>query len=141
MIERTFAMIKPDAVKNRISGKIITIIEDNGFDILRLVKGQLTKEMAELFYDVHQGKPFFNDLVSFVTSGPVVIMALEKENAITDWRNLMGATDPKKAAPGTIRNMFCTDISENAVHGSDSPETAMRELALFFAAPEEQQPE
>lgn len=139
MIERTFAMIKPDAVKNKISGKIISMIEENGFEILRLVKGQLTKEMAELFYDIHHGKPFFNDLVSFIISGPVIIMALEKENAISDWRNLMGATDPKKAAPGTIRNMFCTDISANAVHGSDAPETALRELALFFAAPEEEQ--
>lgn len=134
-IEQTFAIIKPDAVKAGYSGKIIDIIENKGFDILRLQKGQLTPDLAEIFYDVHKGKPFFNELVQFIASGPIIIMALQKENAIADWRKLMGATDPLKAEEGTIRKKFGSSIGNNAVHGSDSSETAMRELALFFAEP------
>jgi nucleoside-diphosphate kinase len=132
MLERTFAMIKPDAVEAKVCGKIISMIEDHGFDILRLQKVQLTKEKAERFYAVHNMRPFFGELVAFVTSGPVIIMALEKENAIPSWRKLMGATDSKQAAPGTVRALYGTDIGKNATHGSDSADTACEELALFF---------
>lgn len=141
MIQQTFAMIKPDAVKAKNTGKIIDLIEKNGFDILILQKGQLTEEMGETFYEVHNQKPFFKELVEFVTSGPVVIMALEKENAIADWRKLMGATDPKKADEGTIRKLFGASIGENAVHGSDSEETALQELGLFFGDQDEEEHE
>lgn len=136
MIEHTFAMIKPDAVSAKQAGKIIDMIEQNGFTILRLVKGQLSKDMAQLFYDIHKERPFFNELVDFVISGPVIIMVLEKENAIKGWRDLMGATDPLKADAGTVRNMFGTSIGKNVVHGSDAPETAARELMLFFGGNE-----
>src|SRR5579872_2242804 len=139
MLEQTFAIIKPDAVKAGHTGKIIDLIEQNGFEILRMQKGQLTKEMGEIFYDVHKERPFFGELVSFIASGPVVVLALQKENAIADWRKLMGATNPKDAAPGTIRKLFGTSIGNNAVHGSDALETAMRELSLFFAAPAPEQ--
>lgn len=135
MKELTFAMIKPDAVRAKNSGKIIELIEQNGFDILRMQKGQLTKEMAEEFYNVHKSRPFFGELVEFVTSGPVIVMALEKENAVKDWRDLMGSTDPLQAAPGTMRKLFGTNIGSNAVHGSDANETAMVELGLFFGPP------
>lgn len=134
-IEQTFAIIKPDAVKAGNSGKIIDMIEHKGFEILRLQKGQLSPELAELFYDVHKGKPFFNELVQFISSGPIIIMALQKDNAIAEWRKLMGATDPLKADEGTVRKKFGASIGNNAVHGSDSSDTAMRELALFFAEP------
>ncbi len=140
-IEQTFALIKPDAIKAGVSGKIIDMIERNGFEILRLQKGQLNAELAELFYDVHKDKPFFNELVEFISSGPIVIMALQKENAVADWRKLMGATNPAEADEGTIRKEFGTSIGQNVVHGSDASETAQRELALFFAepAPKQQQ--
>lgn len=128
----TFAMIKPDAVKAKLTGKIIDIIEHNGFTIFCLQKGSLDEEVARDFYDVHSKKPFFNQLIEFITSGSVVVMALMKENAIADWRKLMGATDPAKAEPGTIRKLFGTSIDQNAVHGSDSEETAYEELLLFF---------
>jgi len=130
--ERTFAMIKPDAIRTHCIGKIISMIEDNGFDIIRLQKIQLTKEKAERFYAVHSYRPFFGELVAHVTSGPVIIMALEKENAVAAWRKLMGATDPAQAAPGTVRALYGTNIGQNATHGSDSPETACEELGLFF---------
>lgn len=136
MIEHTFAMIKPDAVSAKQAGKIIDMIEQNGFTILRLVKGQLSKDMAQLFYDIHKERPFYNELVDFVISGPVIIMVLEKENAIKGWRDLMGATDPLKADEGTVRKMFGTSIGKNVVHGSDAPETAARELMLFFGGNE-----
>lgn len=135
-IEQTFAIIKPDAVKAKQSGKIISVIEEHGFEILRLQKGQLSKELAKRFYDVHKEKPFFYELVDFISSGPVIIMVLQKEQAIDAWRQLMGATDPAKAAEGTIRKSFGTSIGHNAVHGSDSAETARKELALFFAVAE-----
>jgi nucleoside-diphosphate kinase len=131
-MEYTFAMIKPDAVRAKNSGKIIDLIEAKGFDITRMHKVQLTQEAAKAFYDVHHEKPFFQELVTFITSGPVIIMALAKDHAIKDWRDLMGATDSKKAAHGTIRSLFGTDISHNAVHGSDSADTAQLELSLFF---------
>lgn len=132
MVEQTFAMIKPDAIQAKQSGKVIDVIEQNSFEILRLQKGQLSKEMAEIFYEVHKDKPFFNELVEHVCSGPVVVMALQKENAIANWRKLMGTTDPAQAEDGTIRKLFGTSISHNVVHGSDSKETAMQELMLFF---------
>jgi nucleoside-diphosphate kinase len=132
MSEKTFAMIKPDAVKAGNTGAIIEIIERNGFNIVRMEKMQLTKEKAQTFYAVHKERPFFGELVEFVTSGPVVVMALERENAIQAWRDLMGATDPKKAHVGTLRKMFGTSIGSNATHGSDAAETAQQELSLFF---------
>jgi len=132
MKEITFAMIKPDAIHGKNVGKIIDIIENHSFDIVRMKKIRLTKEQAESFYDIHQDKPFFEELISFITSGPVVVMALSKEHAITEWRNLMGDTDSQKAEPGTIRNKFGTDIGENAVHGSDATDTAQKELSFFF---------
>lgn len=132
MIERTFAMIKPDAVAAKNSGKIIDMIEQNGFTILGMRKLTIDKKKAEEFYAVHKERPFFGELVSFVTSGPVLIMALERDNAVKAWRDLMGATDSRKADKGTIRNLFGTDIGKNAAHGSDSVENAKIELKLFF---------
>lgn len=132
MMQKTFAMIKPDAITAKNAGKIIDMIEKNGFTIVRMEKVQLTKDKAAEFYAVHKERPFFKELVDFVTSGPVIIMALEKENGIAAWRDLMGATDPLKAAEGTIRKIFGKNIGNNATHGSDAPETAQVELALFF---------
>jgi nucleoside-diphosphate kinase len=132
MQERTFAIIKPDAVRAMRTGSIISIIEEAGFNILRLEKTTISKEKAREFYAVHKDRPFFGELVDFISSGPVVIMALEKDNAIKVWRDLMGATDPAKAAEGTIRKKFGTSIGNNVVHGSDAPETAKMELNLFF---------
>jgi len=131
-MEQTLAIIKPDAVAAGYSGTIINMIEKSGFSIDRMEKGLLKKEPAENFYAVHKDKPFFNELIEFITSGPIIVMALRKENAINDWRNLMGHTDPQKADEGTIRKLFGANIGKNAVHGSDSPETAGHELSLFF---------
>jgi nucleoside-diphosphate kinase len=128
----TFAMIKPDAVAAKHCGKIIDIIEHKGFEIMRLQKVVISTELAQVFYDVHKERPFFAELVTFVTSAPVIIMALYKENAVAEWRELIGATDPAKAADGTIRQLFGTNVGNNAVHGSDSAETALEELDLFF---------
>lgn len=132
MIERTLAIIKPDAVKSKHIGDIISRIEQEGFNILEMKKTNITKPQAAKFYAVHQGKPFFAELVEFMTSGPVVVMAIEKENAIKAWRDLMGATDPEKAAPGTLRKLYGKNVGSNATHGSDAPETAKVELGLFF---------
>jgi len=132
MKEITFAMIKPDAVQAKNSGKIIDLIEQHGFEIMRIYKVWLTKQRAQIFYAVHKDRPFFQELVTFVTSKPVIVMALEKENAIKDWRELMGFTDPAQAEENTIRKLFGTTISSNAVHGSDSSQTAKQELELFF---------
>src|ERR1700722_3516283 len=134
MNEMTFAMIKPDAVQAKISGKIIDMIEQHNFEIVRMEKVQLDISEAEAFYDVHSKRPFFGELTEFVSSGPVIIMALEKDNAIQAWRDLMGATDSKKAAPGTVREKFGskTNIMLNVTHGSDSAETAEEELMFFF---------
>lgn len=132
MMQYTFAMIKPDAVAAKNSGKIIDMIEHHGFEIVRMEKVVIHADMAREFYSVHKERPFFGELVEFVASGPVIIMALEKENAIADWRKLMGATDPQKAEEGTIRKKYATSIGNNAVHGSDAPETAAQELKLFF---------
>lgn len=128
----TFAMIKPDAVAAKHSGKIIDIVEHNGFEIIRLQKVIISQELAQEFYAEHKEKPFFGELVEFVTSGPVIIMGLHKENAIPAWRELIGATDPVKAAEGTIRKDFGTNVGNNAVHGSADSESAVRELELFF---------
>lgn len=131
-MERTFAIIKPDAVKDGLTGDIIKIIELNKFTIVAMEKVNLSEAKAQEFYAVHKERPFFGELVSYMTSGPVVIMALEKENAIQEWRDLMGATNPAQAAPGTLRRMFGKSIGSNATHGSDSPVTAASELKLFF---------
>jgi nucleoside-diphosphate kinase len=132
-MERTFAIIKPDAVRKRHTGPIIKRIEDAGFVIRAMRKVWLSKAQAEGFYAVHRERPFFASLTDFMSSGPVYVMALEAEGAITKWRDLMGATDPAKAAPGTLRAEFGGSIGENATHGSDAPETAAFELGYFFA--------
>jgi len=135
MVERTLAIIKPDAVKAKNAGAIIDMIEKNGFSIIRMEKMQLNKDKTAGFYAVHAEKPFFSELVDYVTSGPVVVLVLERDNAIQAWRDLMGCTDSTKAAPGTIRNLFGTNKSINAVHGSDAPETAQQEINYFFPEP------
>lgn len=132
MYQHTLAIIKPDAVKAKNTGKIIDMIEKAGFSIDAMAKAILDQETAELFYEEHEGKPFFNELVEFMTSGPVIIMALGKENAIEDWRKLMGATNPANAAEGTIRKLYGASVGNNAVHGSDSEASAQRELGIFF---------
>ncbi len=131
-MERTLALIKPESVRAKNVGKIIDLIESNGFNILCMEKVQLPRSTAEQFYGVHKAKPFFGELVSNITNGPLIAMVLEKNGAIADWRKLMGATDPVKAEAGTIRKLFGKDISFNAVHGSDAPETAAFEVNLFF---------
>ncbi len=130
----TFTMIKPDAVKNGYTGKILDQIISNGFQIRGMKYLQLTEEKAGEFYAIHRERPFFKDLVSFMTSGPIVAAVLEKENAVADFRNLIGATDPSKAEPGTIRNLYAKSIDANAMHGSDSDENAVIEAAFFFSA-------
>ena len=136
MSQRTFAIIKPDAVAAGHTGGILTAIEKAGFKIAGMRKTQLTTAQAESFYSVHKERPFYSGLVKFMTEGPVVVLCLEKENAIADWRKLMGATNPAKADEGTIRKSFATDIERNAVHGSDAPETAAVEIPFFFAISE-----
>jgi len=131
-MERTFAMIKPDAVAAGHTGAIIQLIEENGFKIFCMSKAELPKETVEQFYAVHKERPFFGELVTFITSGPVVLLALEKEGAIKAWRDLMGSTNPEEAAEGTLRKLFGTNKGKNATHGSDAPETAAFELGLFF---------
>ena len=135
-MERTFAIIKPDAVGRGLAGAIIDRIEKAGFLVRAMQKRSLTRAEAEGFYDVHRGKPFFTSLTEFMSSGPVVVLVLEAEGAIKMWRDLMGATDPAKAAPGTLRAEFGTSIGENATHGSDAPETAAYEIGYFFAGVE-----
>jgi nucleoside-diphosphate kinase len=132
-IERTFSIIKPDAVAKNVIGEIVSRFEKNGLRVVASRMVQLTKEQAEGFYAVHKERPFFNDLVSFMISGPVVVQVLEGENAVLKNRELMGATNPKEAAPGTIRADFAVSIDENAVHGSDAAETAAQEIKYFFS--------
>ena len=132
--EQTLSIIKPDAVQNHHIGEVISRFEKNGLDVSELKKITLTKEQAEQFYAEHKGKPFFNNLVAYMTSGPVVVMVLDGDNAIAKNRILMGATDPSKAAKGTLRNDFGSSIEHNAVHGSDSPDSAKREIIFFFPA-------
>lgn len=135
-MERTLAIIKPDAVERNLIGKIIDRIETKGFKIAALKKAQLTKDQAEKFYAVHKERPFFQDLTTYMVSSPVVLMTLEKDNAIADWRDLMGATNPADAAEGTIRKDFAINLEKNSSHGSDSPETAALEVAFFFSQTE-----
>jgi len=136
MTERTLAIVKPDGVKNRVAGQVIGRIEREGFRIVAMRLHHLTRPEAEGFYAVHRERPFFKDLVAFMTSGPVVLMCLEREGAIAHWRETMGATDPAKAAPGTIRKEFATNIEQNTVHGSDAAATAAFELGWFFRGSE-----
>jgi nucleoside-diphosphate kinase len=131
-LERTFSIIKPNAVKKNAIGDIVKHFEENGLRIAAMKLALLSKEKCELFYAEHKERPFFGELVSFMTSGPVVLMCLSGENAVLKNRDLMGATDPKKANAGTIRAKHGDNIGENAVHGSDSLESAKRELAIFF---------
>jgi len=131
-IERTIYIIKPDAVAKNVIGEIYSRFEKAGLRIVAAKMVHLSREQAEGFYAVHRERPFFNDLVSFMISGPVVVQVLEGENAIATNRDVMGATNPKDAAPGTIRADFAVSIDENAVHGSDGPETAAQEIAYFF---------
>ena len=131
-VERTLSIIKPDAVAKNAIGDIYARFERNGLKVVAAQMRQLSRADAEAFYAVHRSRPFFKDLVDFMVSGPIMVQVLEGENAIAKNRDLMGATDPKKAAPGTIRADFAASIDANAVHGSDSPETAATEIAFFF---------
>jgi nucleoside-diphosphate kinase len=135
-VERTLAIVKPDSVARRIVGEIVSAIEQGGFRIRGLRMLRLDRERAEGFYAVHRGKPFFADLVEFMTEGPVVVLALEREDAILKWRELMGATNPANAAEGTLRKRFGASIQHNCVHGSDAPDTAQFELGYFFSEAE-----
>lgn len=130
---RTFTMIKPDAVGAGNSGAIIEMIEEAGFKIIAMKKTALNKELAGKFYAIHKERPFYNDLCAYMSSGPIIPMILEKENAVEDFRKLIGATDPKKAAPGTIRALFAKSIDANAIHGSDSDANADIEGNFFFS--------
>jgi nucleoside-diphosphate kinase len=132
-IERTFSIIKPDAVAKNVIGEIYSRFEKNGLKIVAAKMLHLTQAQAEGFYAVHKERPFFKDLVSFMISGPVIMQVLEGEDAIAKHRDIMGATNPKDAAPGTIRADFANSIDENAVHGSDGPDTAKEEIAFFFS--------
>ena len=135
-MERTLAIIKPDAVGRGLTGEILKRIHEAKFQIAAIKSLRLTKSEAEGFYAVHRERPFFKDLTEFMSSGKVVVMALEAENAIAKWRETMGATDPAKAAPGTIRKALGTSIQNNCTHGSDAPETARFEIGYFFAGME-----
>jgi len=136
MVERTLAIIKPDAVRAGVAGEIIAQIQQAGFRILGMKLIRLNEDQAGAFYAVHRERPFYRELVRYMSSGPVVPMALEKVNAIADFRTLIGATDPAEAAEGTIRKRFGRSKGENAIHGSDSPENARAEIAFFFAESE-----
>lgn len=132
-MERTFAIIKPDAVERKLTGKVVEKIEGAGFRIIGMKKIHLTKIQAEGFYYVHKERPFFDNLTTFMSRSPVIVLALEKENAIVQWRELMGATNPANAEAGTIRKELGVSIEENTVHGSDSPESASFEIPYFFS--------
>jgi nucleoside-diphosphate kinase len=135
-MERTFAIIKPDAVARGQAGQILAMVEASGFKLRALRMLQMTQAHAEGFYAVHRKRPFFRSLVTFMTEGPVIVMALEREDAVKAWRDLMGATNPANAAEGTIRKKFAASVERNCVHGSDAPETAAVELGFFFSASE-----
>jgi len=132
-LERTFSILKPDATERNITGAINAIIEKAGLRIVAQKRVRISREQAERFYAVHRERPFFRELVEFMISGPVVVQVLEGENAIAKYREVMGATDPAKAAAGTIRKVHAKSIGENSVHGSDAPDTAVREIAQFFS--------
>jgi nucleoside-diphosphate kinase len=136
MTERTFAIIKPDAVERGVAGKIIQRIEEEGFQIRAMKRVHLSKVQAEGFYAVHRERPFFGSLTSFMASAPAILLVLEAPEAIKKWRTLMGATDPAKADPGTLRKEFAQSIERNATHGSDAPETAAYEIGYFFSGVE-----
>ncbi|MFP4165175.1 MAG: nucleoside-diphosphate kinase [Chitinispirillaceae bacterium] len=135
-IVQTLAIIKPDAVRNKTAGKILSMIEESGLEIKQAKMVRLTRELAGEFYAVHKGKPFYEELLDFMSSGPVIVMVLSGENAIARWRELMGATNPEKAEEGTVRKLYATSVQWNAVHGSDAPETAREELSFFFSGAE-----
>jgi nucleoside-diphosphate kinase len=135
-VERTLCIVKPDAVEKHTTGGVLARIEEGGFHILALRMVHLTRPVAEGFYEIHRQRPFFGELVQFMTRSPVVLVVLERDNAVAAWRDLMGATDPAKAAPGTIRKLFGSNVGENATHGSDSVDNARREIAYFFPAAE-----
>jgi nucleoside-diphosphate kinase len=132
-IERTFSILKPDATERNLTGAINAMIENAGLRIVAQKRVRISRDQAEKFYAVHHERPFFSELVNFMTSGPVVVQVLEGENAIAKYREVMGATDPAKAAAGTIRKTHAKSIGDNSVHGSDAPETAVREIAQFFS--------
>jgi nucleoside-diphosphate kinase len=134
MTERTFSIIKPDATERNLTGKINAVIEDAGLRIVAQRRIRMTKAQAETFYEVHKERPFYGELVDFMTSGPVVVQVLEGPNAVAKYREVMGATNPAQAADGTIRKLFARSVGENSVHGSDSPENAAIEIAQFFTA-------
>jgi len=131
-MEKTFVMVKPDGVQRNLIGKIIDRFEEKGLKVIALKMMQISEELAHKHYGEHKGKPFFQGLVEYITSGPVVAMVLEGKEAVSAVRNMMGATNPLKADPGTIRGTYAMDIGRNVVHGSDSPDSAKREIALFF---------
>lgn len=135
-LERTFGIIKPDAVAKGQIGEILTMVQQSGFRLIGMKMLRIAKPQAEAFYAVHNERPFFSGLVTFMTEGPVVVLVLEREDAIAKWRELMGATNPTNAAEGTIRKRFAENIERNAVHGSDAPETAAQEIPFFFSASE-----
>ncbi len=135
-MERTLCIIKPDAVRNGNVGNIIAMIQNAGFRILGLKQITISKTVAGAFYKVHKDRPFYGELVDFMSSGPIVPIALEKVNAVADWRTLIGATDPAEAADGTVRKLYATSKGENAVHGSDSLENGVQEVSFFFAESE-----
>jgi len=135
-MERTFSIIKPDATARNLTGAINAMIEQSGLRIVAQKRIRITRAQAETFYAVHRSRPFFGELVEFMTSGPVVVQVLEGEGAVARYRDLMGATDPAKAGPGTIRKIHAASIGENSVHGSDSAETAAQEIGQFFAGNE-----
>jgi nucleoside-diphosphate kinase len=136
MVQRTLAIIKPDAVQRQLAGRILSRIEERGFQIRAIRRVHLSRREAEGFYDVHRARPFFGSLTAFMSSGPAIVMVLEAEDAIRQWRTLMGATDPAKADAGTVRKDFAESIERNATHGSDAPETAAYEIGYFFAGME-----
>ena len=135
-VERTFSIIKPDATARNLTGAINAMIEQAGLRVVAQTRLRISREEAETFYAIHRQRPFFRELVEFMISGPVVVQVLEGENAIAKYRDIMGATDPAKAAPGTIRKVHARSIGENSVHGSDAPETAVKEIAQFFSGNE-----
>jgi nucleoside-diphosphate kinase len=132
-IERTFSILKPDATERNLTGAINALIEKAGLRVVAQKRVRISREQAEKFYAVHRERPFFRELVDFMISGPVVVQVLEGDNAIAKYREVMGATDPAKAATGTIRKLHAKSIGENSVHGSDAPDTAVREIAQFFS--------
>ena len=134
--ERTFSILKPDATTRNLTGAINALIEKAGLRIVAQKRVQMTRQQAETFYAVHRGRPFFGELIEFMTSGPVVVQVLEGENAVAKYREVMGATDPAKAADGTIRKLHARSMGENSVHGSDAAQTAAQEIAQFFSGNE-----